>query len=253
MTFSKLLTTLTCLLLLGGEIQAQYDLSPSQAYAQAPQPRVRRILLFTADWCRPCRELRAGLIYDLKNRHKWHVGTGPESTIQIIDVDQRRQLAANYNIRSVPTMVFIGRPDGVNLRVTNPLKYTAASLRAEWDRHYGVRAVTTVAPTSYTAPVITETVTYAAPTVIYETPVAAPVVTEPTWYHYPSEGAQDTHSLARHLSQEHGIPMSRLRGLSYSQLRAIHSNAHNSGSRRRSPPGLTLPALRIQSPIQLQY
>jgi thioredoxin-like negative regulator of GroEL len=55
-----------------------------------------RILRFTAPWCQPCKELA-------KNILKSNI-TLP---IEVIDIDLNPELAKEYGIRSVPTLVML--------------------------------------------------------------------------------------------------------------------------------------------------
>ena len=55
-----------------------------------------RILRFTAPWCQPCKELA-------KNILKSNI-TLP---IEVIDIDLNPELAKEYGIRSVPTLIML--------------------------------------------------------------------------------------------------------------------------------------------------
>ena len=55
-----------------------------------------RILRFTAPWCQPCKELA-------KNILKSNI-TLP---IEVIDIDLNPELATEYGIRSVPTLIML--------------------------------------------------------------------------------------------------------------------------------------------------
>ena len=55
-----------------------------------------RILRFTASWCKPCKELA-------KNILKSNI-TLP---IEVIDIDLNPELATEYGIRSVPTLIML--------------------------------------------------------------------------------------------------------------------------------------------------
>ncbi len=52
------------------------------------------ILKFSADYCQPCKQLTKIL-----------EGAGIE--VKEVDIDQEPELAAQYNIRNVPTMVYV--------------------------------------------------------------------------------------------------------------------------------------------------
>lgn len=60
------------------------------------------VLKFSATWCTPCKVMTATL-------------KGVEG-VKEIDIDQNRELAIEYNVRSVPTLVFL--KDGVEVERT---------------------------------------------------------------------------------------------------------------------------------------
>ena len=51
------------------------------------------VLKFSASWCTPCKLLSATL--------------KDAEGLKEIDIDQNRELTAEYNVRSVPTLVFL--------------------------------------------------------------------------------------------------------------------------------------------------
>ena len=55
-----------------------------------------RILRFTAEWCQPCKALA-------KNIESANI----QIPIQVIDIDAESELALEYGIRSVPTMIML--------------------------------------------------------------------------------------------------------------------------------------------------
>jgi thioredoxin 1 len=60
------------------------------------------VLKFSASWCTPCKVMTATL--------------KDAEGVKEIDIDQNRELAIEYNIRSVPTLVFL--KDGVEVERT---------------------------------------------------------------------------------------------------------------------------------------
>lgn len=72
-----------------------------------------RILRFTADWCQPCKMLAK---------------TIENSTIivpvEVIDIDSKPELAQEYGIRSIPTMILLDGNTEIK-RVTGPLSSDA--------------------------------------------------------------------------------------------------------------------------------
>lgn len=62
---------------------------------------MKRILRFTASWCNPCKSLAATLA-DIQN--DWKDNMMP---VEVIDIDVNPELATEYGIRSVPTLVML--------------------------------------------------------------------------------------------------------------------------------------------------
>ena len=65
---------------------------------------------FWAEWCGPCKQL-APLVEDIAAEHK------EEITVCKMDVDDNRELAAKYGIRSIPTLMIFagGEPVGTEI------------------------------------------------------------------------------------------------------------------------------------------
>ena len=57
---------------------------------------MRKVLRFTASWCQPCKAM-AKLMEDV----------GTDMPIEVIDIDEQSELAVDYGIRSVPTLVML--------------------------------------------------------------------------------------------------------------------------------------------------
>ena len=57
---------------------------------------MKRILRFTASWCEPCKALAKNL--EIANI---------ELPIEMVDIDVHSELAQEYGIRSVPTLVML--------------------------------------------------------------------------------------------------------------------------------------------------
>ena len=58
-----------------------------------------KVLRFTASWCQPCKML-AKTLEDVET----------QIPIEVIDIDENGDIAAEYGIRSVPTLIML---DGV--------------------------------------------------------------------------------------------------------------------------------------------
>jgi thioredoxin 1 len=57
---------------------------------------MKKILRFTASWCNPCKMLAANL---------QEVNT--DVSIEVVDIDSSPDIATEYRIRSVPTLVML--------------------------------------------------------------------------------------------------------------------------------------------------
>ena len=57
---------------------------------------MRKVLRFSASWCQPCKAM-AKLLDDIDTN----------LPIEVIDIDEQSELAVDYGIRSVPTLVMI--------------------------------------------------------------------------------------------------------------------------------------------------
>ena len=66
---------------------------------------MKEILYFSSTWCGPCKNFKP-IMESVSN----------SIPVQFIDVDQNPTLAAQYNIRSIPTLVFLKDGQEVNKR-----------------------------------------------------------------------------------------------------------------------------------------
>jgi len=57
---------------------------------------MKKIIRFTAEWCQPCKTLAKQLETMELNMH-----------IDVIDIDKHHEIAIEYGIRSVPTLVLM--------------------------------------------------------------------------------------------------------------------------------------------------
>lgn len=57
------------------------------------------ILKFGADWCSPCKKL-APILKEIQLLY-------PDVVIQDIDIDEESNLAIQYKVRALPTLVFL--------------------------------------------------------------------------------------------------------------------------------------------------
>lgn len=77
----------------------------------------KKILRFTASWCQPCKTLAANLERaDLK------------MPVEVIDIDVREDIANEYGIRSVPTLVMLDE----NIEVKRSVGSKTVNQLKEW-------------------------------------------------------------------------------------------------------------------------
>jgi thioredoxin 1 len=80
------------------------------------------VLYFTAEWCGPCNKQKPE-IEKIKNMH-------PNVTFITIDIDIYEKLADEYNIKTVPTMVYFKQGVLVKKNVAAPLETIKSNLNA---------------------------------------------------------------------------------------------------------------------------
>lgn len=85
------------------------------------KPREPRVLVFTADWCPHCK-FEPGTPADFKTKlgaSGWQVGESQRDHVQVINIDQRADLAETYGVVSVPCCVLV---DGKEMHKPVPYK-----------------------------------------------------------------------------------------------------------------------------------
>lgn len=58
-----------------------------------------RFLKFSATWCQPCK-MQAKIVDDVKEDF-------PDVSFEEIDIDDRREMAEQYGVSSVPTLILL--------------------------------------------------------------------------------------------------------------------------------------------------
>lgn len=58
-----------------------------------------KVIDFYADWCGPCKVL-SPIVEKLKENN-------PDITIEKINVDENRELAQEFSVRNIPTVIFL--------------------------------------------------------------------------------------------------------------------------------------------------
>ena len=66
---------------------------------------MKTILYFSSTWCGPCKNFKP-IMESVSN----------SIPVQFIDIDQNPTLSAQYNIRSIPTLVFLKDGQEINKR-----------------------------------------------------------------------------------------------------------------------------------------
>jgi thioredoxin 1 len=57
---------------------------------------MKRVLRFTASWCQPCKVMAKNLE---------EINTNFKLPIEVVDIDSQYDIAMEYSIRSVPTLI----------------------------------------------------------------------------------------------------------------------------------------------------
>lgn len=81
---------------------------------------------FFATWCGPCQMMHPIL-------EELHSLVGDKARIIKIDIDKNPQLASEYNVRSVPTLMIF---KGGEMKWREPGVHRAADLEAELSKYY---------------------------------------------------------------------------------------------------------------------
>jgi thioredoxin 1 len=72
---------------------------------------MKRILRFTAPWCNPCKSLAANLAQVDARVH-----------VEVIDIDEQPEIAAEYGVRNIPTLVMLN--ENIEVKRITGLKTT---------------------------------------------------------------------------------------------------------------------------------
>ena len=78
-----------------------------------------KVLKFEASWCQPCKML---------SRVVEDAGDKITIPVEVIDIDQNREMAIKYGIRGVPTMVVV-EDDGTEIKRQSGMMMEAALLQ----------------------------------------------------------------------------------------------------------------------------
>lgn len=81
---------------------------------------------FFATWCGPCKMMHPIL-------EELHQKVGEKARILTVDVDKNEQLAAVYNVRSVPTLIIFQNGE---VKWRGAGVHQAAQLEAELEKYY---------------------------------------------------------------------------------------------------------------------
>ena len=64
---------------------------------------MKQIIYFSAEWCGPCKNFKPIM-----------ESVSASIPVQFVDIDQNPTLSAQYNIRSIPTLIFLKDGQEVN-------------------------------------------------------------------------------------------------------------------------------------------
>ena len=78
---------------------------------------MKKVIRFTASWCQPCKAL-AMILLDVNT----------DKSIEVVDIDENKELAIKYRVRSVPTLIML---DGDN-EIKRMTGVQTVSLVQEW-------------------------------------------------------------------------------------------------------------------------
>lgn len=74
------------------------ELSSAEFNSKVVQSKVPVLVDFSAEWCQPCR-MQAPILQELAQELK------DKAVVYSIDVDENRDLALQFNVRSIPTII----------------------------------------------------------------------------------------------------------------------------------------------------
>ena len=82
------------------------EITSKDQFDEAVKSEKLTIVDFWAEWCGPCRLLKP-LLHKIAGEH-------PEIQLLTIDVDQNQELAAQYDINSIPDVIFFKNGEQVD-------------------------------------------------------------------------------------------------------------------------------------------
>jgi len=80
-----------------------------------------KIIDFYADWCGPCKAMKPTLESLIEKGYD----------IEKINVDENRELAAQYGIRNIPTLIFVDEAEQLLDKMVGVV--SEAAIVAKWD------------------------------------------------------------------------------------------------------------------------
>jgi thioredoxin 1 len=67
---------------------------------------MKKVVMFSASWCSPCKQAKP--IFEQISKNE------PDAYFEVVDIDDNRLMAQDYNITSVPTFLVIEDNEEVN-------------------------------------------------------------------------------------------------------------------------------------------
>ena len=87
---------------------------------------MKKAIRFTAPWCGPCKSYAPIWNSISEERNDW--------VFETVDIDENHEIAGKYNIRSIPTTVFVSEDDNLIAKYTGIIQKSDLNSKLnEWN------------------------------------------------------------------------------------------------------------------------